>query len=124
MYRYYIFFVFWDVLRCTSHTDCYEDEHCHLPNFDLSSTCSGLHDSTRNCELGDCFCIRGHYDFQCDGLPNEQELEDGGWCYDGRRDEFCLAQGKISWLRSLLTQIHFSKNIFFYLLFFCFIFEH
>ena len=92
------FFVFvlhiWDILHCSSHDDCHNDLNCNRPYWDLSSTCAGFRDPSKDCTHGECVCVRGYYDFRCDGEANLFDLEDGGWCWEGRRDEFCVSSGK------------------------------
>jgi len=58
---------------------------------------SGICEKSVECEEG-CFCAMGeckHYggvkDSRCEGQLNGFDLDDGGFCHDGRRDRYCRA---------------------------------
>ena len=65
-----------------------------MPDWDLSSSCLGLHDPEKDCEQGECVCIRGEYDPDCTHKQRFFDVQDDGWCFDGRRDEYCVSQRK------------------------------
>ena len=93
----HFFWSFWAVapLYCTSHQQCHEDTTCHING--AHTQCSGFDDQHKNCEIGECTCVRGQHDPRCDNLPNNYDLEDGGWCFDGRRDEHCMTPSIFSY---------------------------
>ena len=89
-----------NVLHCSSHQECHNDIHCTKLDWDLSSTCLGLHDPETDCKNGECGCVRGHYHPNCTNQQNYFDLQDGGWCFDGRRDEYCVDQSTSNYLQT------------------------
>jgi len=73
---------------CTQNSDC-SYSTCDIDGYSLGAQCSGADDASRDCEKGECVCVHGNTDFRCEGKPNNFDLLDGGWCYDGRRDAHC-----------------------------------
>ena len=59
----------------------------------MPSLCLNLNDSEIDCEHGGCVCVRGDIDARCYQKTNNFDLQDGGWCSEGRRDEYCPPNG-------------------------------
>ena len=59
----------------------------------MPSICLDANDSETDCKHGGCVCIRGDIDARCYQKTNNFDLQDGGWCSEGRRDEYCPPNG-------------------------------
>lgn len=73
--------------RCTSKDDC-DYAGCSDSSFWL---CDVYDSSTSGVAVDRALhaCVRGAEDHRCQGKPYGFDLEDGGWCWGGRRDTFC-----------------------------------
>jgi len=65
-------------------TSCRSTEDCHYPGCDQPDHVT--------CYAGACYT--GTVDSRCKGVANLQRLDDGGWCYEGRRDISCPAPAR------------------------------
>jgi len=65
-------------------TSCRSTEDCHYPGCDQPDHVI--------CYAGACYT--GTVDARCSGVANLRPLDDGGWCYEGRRDISCPAPSR------------------------------